>query len=253
LPATIYVFVTKRYLTILAVAVLLITAYILFGRKTSKSNYPEDFVSYQLNTQQQDLQLYWRDDEGQLFNTIGNLQRWLTTKGRRLVFAMNGGMFKQDYSPQGLFIQNGKTISPLATDSGRGNFYLKPNGVFYVTAGRQAVVCTTEQFPDDTTIRYATQSGPMLLIKGKIHPSFNAGSPNVNIRNGVGILPNGHVVFAMSKREINFYDFARYFQDLGCRNALYLDGFVSRTYLPEQQWMQMEGDLGVLIGVTEQP
>jgi uncharacterized protein YigE (DUF2233 family) len=77
------------------------------------------------------------------------------------------------------------------------------------------------------------------------------GSTNLNIRNGVGILPNNNIVFAMSKKEINFYDFAAYFQKLGCKNALYLDGFVSRTYLPEKHWLQEDGNFGVMIGVIE--
>jgi uncharacterized protein YigE (DUF2233 family) len=59
------------------------------------------------------------------------------------------------------------------------------------------------------------------------------------------------LVFAMSKKEINFYDFAKYFKDLGCKNALYLDGFVSRTYLPEKNWKQEDGDFGVIIGVVK--
>jgi uncharacterized protein YigE (DUF2233 family) len=54
----------------------------------------------------------------------------------------------------------------------------------------------------------------------------------------------------MSKEEINFYDFAAYFQHMGCKNALYLDGLVSRTYLPDQKWVQTDGNFGVIIGVT---
>ncbi|WP_264554492.1 phosphodiester glycosidase family protein [Flavobacterium sp. N1861] len=54
----------------------------------------------------------------------------------------------------------------------------------------------------------------------------------------------------MSKKEINFYDFATYFKKLGCKNALYLDGFVSRTYYPEEKWIQTDGNFGVLIGIT---
>jgi uncharacterized protein YigE (DUF2233 family) len=91
----------------------------------------------------------------------------------------------------------------------------------------------------------------MLVINGKIHPAFKKGSTKLNIRNGVGILPNNNVVFAISKTEINFYDFAEYFQQLGCKNALYLDGFVSRMYLPEKNWTQTDGNFGVLIGVTK--
>jgi uncharacterized protein YigE (DUF2233 family) len=91
----------------------------------------------------------------------------------------------------------------------------------------------------------------MLVIEGQIHPAFKEGSTHLNIRNGVGILPDGKVVFAMSKHEINLYSFAQYFQTLNCKNALYLDGFVSRAYLPEKEWRQMEGDFGVMIGITK--
>ena len=90
----------------------------------------------------------------------------------------------------------------------------------------------------------------MLVLDGQIHPAFKEGSKNLNIRNGVGILPNNKVVFAMSKSEINFYDFAKFFQNLGCKNALYLDGFVSRCYFPEKNWTQTDGNFGVIIGVT---
>ena len=91
----------------------------------------------------------------------------------------------------------------------------------------------------------------MLIIDGQIHSAFKAGSTNLNIRNGVGILPNNKVVFAMSKTAINFYDFAKFFKNLGCKNALFLDGFVSRTYLPEKKWMQTDGNFGVIMGVIE--
>jgi uncharacterized protein YigE (DUF2233 family) len=100
-------------------------------------------------------------------------------------------------------------------------------------------------------IKFATQSGPMLVVNGEIHTAFKKGSSNLNIRNGVGILPNNHILFAMSKKEINFYDFAQFFKNAGCKNALYLDGFVSRTYLPEKNWVQTDGQFGVMIGVTE--
>ena len=84
-----------------------------------------------------------------------------------------------------------------------------------------------------------------------MHPRFNKGSANVHIRNGVGILPDGNILFAMSKEKVNFYDFASYFRQKGCKNALYLDGFVSRTYLPSKGWRQFEGNFGVIIGETK--
>ena len=90
----------------------------------------------------------------------------------------------------------------------------------------------------------------MLDIDNKIHSGFEK-STSKYIRNGVGILPDNKLDFAMSKTEITFNDFAKHFQSLGCKNALYFDGFVSRTYLLEKNWVQTDGNFGVMIGVTK--
>jgi len=211
----------------------------------------DQFISYIVDTKQQDIKLYWKDDKQENFKSILNLKTWLAKDQKVLVFAMNGGMYKQDNSPLGLFIEDQKTVTPLNTANGNGNFYLKPNGVFYITATDSAAICPTEKFNDNGKIKYATQSGPMLVIDGQIHPAFKEGSTNLNIRNGVGILPGNKVIFAMSKKEINFYDFATYFKSMGRKNALYLDGLVSRTYLPSKDWIQTDGDFAVIIGVTK--
>ena len=236
--------------------VFIYTAFLAFATVTKfafnqkEKNTDEKFISYTVDPKKRDLKLYWKDDKQQNFKSILNLKTWLEKNNKKLVFAMNAGMYKEDNSPLGLFIENKKVMSPLNTKSGNGNFYLKPNGVFYITTNNIPVICTTKDFNNNGKIKYATQSGPMLVIDGKIHPEFKEGSKNVNIRNGVGILPDNRIVFAMSKSEINFYDVASYFKNLGCKNALYLDGFVSRTYLPEENWTQTDGNFGVLIGVT---
>jgi len=217
---------------------------------TNQVSVDDKVLSYIADPKSQDLKFYWRDDSARIFKSILNLKTWLDNKHETLVFATNGGMFKQDNSPQGLFIQEQTTLIPLDTSTGSGNFYLKPNGVFYITTDQQAVICKTADFSDNGKIKFATQSGPMLVVDGEIHSAFKEGSNNLNIRNGVGILPDNKVVFAMSKEEISFYDFAKYFRDMGCKNALYLDGFVSRTYLPEKKWIQTDGNFGVIIGVT---
>lgn len=207
------------------------------------------FLSFE--TDPSAIKFYWRDDKGEIFGSIENLKSFVEKKNQELKFAMNGGMFKKGQLPQGLFIENGVTRAPLDTLSGPGNFYLKPNGVFYLTKDGQPNICLTNDFHDNGQINFATQSGPMLLVEGRIHPAFKNGSTNLNIRNGVGILPDNNVVFVMSKEEINFYDFAVFFKSLGCKNALYLDGFVSRTYLPEKNWQQLDGNFGVIIGVIK--
>ncbi len=210
-----------------------------------------NILSHTIDLKKQDLKLYWKNDKGEIFKNFKTLNDWINTKGEDLVFAMNAGMYKEDFSPLGLYIEEGVILSDINTrQNGYGNFYMHPNGIFYITNNDEGVVCKTEDFKNDN-IKYATQSGPLLLIDGKIHSKFINGSKNLNIRNGVGILPNGNLVFAMSKQEINFYDFASYFKSLGCKNALYLDGFISKTYLPDEKGFQtMEGNFGVIIGET---
>jgi len=213
-------------------------------------NGDDRFVSYIIDPTHKQIKFYWKNDKQQHFKSIQNLKEWLQNRNQQLEFAMNGGMYKKDNSPQGLYIEDKKVFSPLDAANGNGNFYLKPNGIFYLTAKNKAVICATQQFKYSPEIQYATQSGPMLVIDGKIHSDFKEGSSNLQIRNGVGVLPDGKVVFAMSRKEINFYDFAFYFKNLGCKNALYLDGFVSRTFLPRENWIQTDGNFGVIIGVA---
>ncbi len=238
----------NRILILTTFIALLTVGYFLFGY--TNINTDERFVSYIVDTKKQDIKLYWKNDNDEVFKSIDNLNNWLDTKNKKLKFAMNGGMFKKDNSPQGLFIDNEKQIIPLDTNKGNGNFYLMPNGVFYITTDNLPKICKTTDYKETEQIKYATQSGPMLVIDGQIHSAFKEGSTNLNIRNGVGVLEDNKLIFAMSKKEINFYDFADYFKKLGCKNALYLDGFVSRTYLPEQNWIQTDGNFGVIIGVT---
>lgn len=206
-------------------------------------------ISYIVDPSTQDLRFFWKDAAGNNYSNFEQLQLDLQKQNKELVFAMNGGMYNRDLSPQGLYIEEGKTYAKLdSKKEGYGNFYLQPNGIFYLTKEKKGVVCTTQNFIASTSIECATQSGPMLVIAGAIHPKFREGSENLHIRNGVGVLPDGKLLFAMSKAKINLYDFASYFQQYGCENALYLDGFVSKVYLPTKNWKQEKGTLGVMIG-----
>lgn len=214
--------------------------------------YPDSLLIHLVDLKKSDLAFYLKDEQGKFFHNHKNLKSELAKKGKKLTFAVNGGMYNRDHSPQGLYIENGRLVAPLDTQSaGYGNFYLQPNGVFYLTKNKNGFVKTTSNFQLEQDITFATQSGPMLVIDGKIHPVFREGSKNLNIRNGVGVLPDGRLLFVMSKTKINLYNFANFFKKQGCQNALYLDGFVSRTYLPEQDYEEFDGKFGVIIGETE--
>lgn len=210
----------------------------------------DNFVSYTIDPAKTTLKMYWKDDTGRRLRSLQALKAYCAAKKEQLLFGMNGGMYKEDNSPLGLYIEEGKKLAAINKRKGSGNFYMHPNGILYITKKKVAVICATGQFIDDGNIAYATQSGPMLIIDGAINPLFKKGSANTNIRNGVGILPGNKLLFAMSKTAINFYDFAGFFKQAGCTNALYLDGFVSRTYLPEKNWVQTDGNFGVMIGAV---
>jgi len=222
--------------------------------QTRQKNHQKElplFIAHEVKIKDGNLSMYWKGSDGTL-KTFQRLKKHIAQQGKELKFAMNGGMYLKDHSPQGLYIENGVTRRTLNTKkSDYGNFYLTPNGVFYLTSALEAVVCKTEDFKPHKNISYATQSGPMLLIDSTIHPKFTNGSRNVHIRNGVGILPNGNPLFVITSKPVNLYDFGDYFRKLGCKNALYLDGFVSRIYLPEKGIEQMDGNFGVMIAETE--
>ncbi|MBD8390238.1 phosphodiester glycosidase family protein [Dysgonomonas sp. BGC7] len=229
----------------------LILFILLIGSFGCQKDTNDSFICYTVDTKSQNIHFYWLDDAGKNIGSIQNLKTYVESKGEKLVFATNGGMYNKEASPQGLFIDQYKIQTPLDTTSGTGNFYMLPNGVFAITSDNVPIICKTENFKEKGLIRFATQSGPMLVIDGEIHPAFKKGSQNTHIRNGVGILPDGKAIFVMSKSKVNFYDLAFFFKSLGCKDALYFDGYVSRTYLPEKDWIQTDGNFGVIIAVIE--
>jgi len=237
----------KKILLTLLIIAILTGGYFLFSSNNAAKSEDPLFVYY--TADYKDIKMYYKDTSGNRFGTLGKLKSYLDKNNKRLVFAMNGGMFSPAYYPVGLYIENSIEIHPLDTHRGHGNFYMKPNGVFYLD-DKGAGINTTGNYKT-TNASYATQSGPMLLIDGAIHPEFRQNSPNVNIRNGVGILENGEVIFSISKEPVNFYDFAMHFKNMGCLNALYLDGFVSKMYCPGKGETDTTGNFGVIIGVAE--
>jgi len=170
-----------------------------------------------------------------------------------VAFGMNAGMFDQTGEPIGLYVEDGKALRPLNTRSGNGNFYMLPNGVFSQDRNGKLHIETTQAFvARHAKPRWATQSGPMLLIAGKLHPQVSDDGLSRNIRNGVCISGPSHAFFVISEDEVSFGKLARFFRDsLGCRDALYLDGFVSSLWLPAQGRMDNRAPLGPVVVVTE--
>jgi uncharacterized protein YigE (DUF2233 family) len=198
----------------------------------------------------QDLRLFQSGPDG-AYGSFNAVEEALAAKGETLGFGMNAGMYHPDLRPVGLYIEEGVEKAPLVTREGPGNFALLPNGVFCIGEGLRVIESLAYKAAPPKC-RFATQSGPMLVIDGALHPKFTAGSESLHIRNGVGTSDDGKTAyFAISNQPVNFYDFARLFRDkLGVKNALYLDGAISRLLAPEIGRMDSGFPMGPIVGLV---
>ena len=181
------------------------------------------------------LELFNLDGQGMPLGSFSALAENLNAEGKELEFAMNAGMFDETLKPNGY-----------------GNFHVKPNGVFYIKGDRVGVAATEAYVKLNEKPDFATQSGPMLVVDGKIHPKLSQSGMSHKIRNGVGMLDAHTAIFAISENPVNFYDFAELFRDgLKCANALFFDGTVSSLYSPELGRNDGFAPLGPMVGAVK--
>jgi uncharacterized protein YigE (DUF2233 family) len=230
------------------------------------------FLVVDVDLQRAKLEMHWRNPAGKPFLNFQALEDYLTAKGQRLLAVMNAGIFDTASQPLGLHIERGQILRRLnSRRSGYGNFYLQPNGVFYLektASGTRARLQTTIAFERDhpsirelgsnTQILEATQSGPMLVVDGKLNTAFKADSANRLIRNAIGVPSrstgaSSRVVLVLTETPVNFHTLARFMRDqLECKDALYLDGNISNLYVPgSNQNTSSISDFGGMITVLE--
>lgn len=174
-----------------------------------------------------------------------------TRNADTIAFAMNAGMFDDEGKPIGYFVEHSERLKELNTADGEGNFHMKPNGVFYGTGDAWAVH-TSEDFLANVSERpeFGTQSGPMLVVDGKIHPEITHDGPSKLIRNAVGVDDKGRAHFVISNAPISFGKLARFYRDkLGVKNALYLDGTVSSLWNPSTDRLDSAAPIGPIVVV----
>ena len=197
------------------------------------------------------LELFLNDPSGRPYGHFKAIDTALAAQGQQLAFAMNAGMYHQDRRPVGLYIENGETLAPLQTKESYGNFGLLPNGVLCLTEEGAQVVETLRFQQTQPACRAATQSGPMLVIDGALHPRFLPDSTSRYVRNGVGTSAAGdRAVFVMSRGPVTFHQFGSFFRDaLGLPQALYFDGNISRLHAPALGRSDSGFRMGPVIGL----
>jgi uncharacterized protein YigE (DUF2233 family) len=199
------------------------------------------------------VKLFWKRADGEPYGYLSSLPQSLGGHAGRLLFATNAGMYHPDYRPVGLYIENGRELVRANTKAGPGNFHMKPNGVFYVTKDFGGILETGAFLKQKPPADFATQSGPMLVIDGRLHPRFARNGGSRKRRSGVGLRDSNRLLFAISNDEVSFGQFARLFrQKLQCNHALFLDGgSVPSLYSPELRRAGNLLPLGPMIGVYD--
>lgn len=218
------------------------------------------YLIYVANLDSDEIRMHlYKNKKKQNYFSLDAVKADLELKGLEAKMITNAGMFTPSNEPEGLYIEEGsQTNFELDTGKTQGdaNFYLSPNGVFYIDSSNTAHISTTMDFLTGKKIstghiRMATQSGPMLLINGSIHPKFTSGSSNEKIRSGVGIINEKKIVFAATVDPSNFYSFSMFFKNIfDCRDALFLDGHISQMYLKDIN-LHTEGSFGPILSVTK--
>lgn len=203
-------------------------------------------------SQGDDLRLFLNDGDGAPLGSFAAVDAALAAQGLKLGFAMNAGMYHPDRRPVGLYIEQGAQMAPLVRRAGPGNFGLRPNGVFCIASDHFEVLETLTYADKPPECRFASQSGPMLVIGGQLHPKFTADSASLYVRNGVGVSADGKTAyFAISNAAVNFHAFASLFRDgLSTPNALFFDGHISRLYAPELGRDDFGLAMGPMVGLA---
>ncbi|MCG6904373.1 MAG: phosphodiester glycosidase family protein [Rhodobacter sp.] len=211
----------------------------------------QSFTACRVDARIEALRLFHTDRNGEIYGSFDAVEG--APDVETLSFAMNAGMFHEDRSPVGLYIENGKLVRDIVTREGPGNFGLLPNGLLCITDTSARVIESLRYVAEQPDCRDATQSGPMLVIDGALHPRFLPDGTSRLIRNGVGTSDDyGIAVFVISNEPVSFHEFASFFRDhLGLNQALYLDGNVSRLYAPQLGRSDFGMQLGPIVGVID--
>ncbi len=168
--------------------------------------------------------IYYKDKAGEQYRSMGTLFEKLKAQGKTPKALINGGMVSLYADPVGLLIVDGKLYHKLNLHNGKANFSMGQHGVFGITKTGKAVVFNPQdkRYPTNLrTLKYATQSGPLLVSHGKIVAGKDWRM--LNSRSAVGVKKTGELVFVQCN-SISLRAMAEECLKYGMRDVLFLDG-----------------------------
>ncbi len=247
-----------------ALIVIGLTSTAAHAQQCTEESFEEaNYIVCAIDQASSDLRLFWKNDQDEPYRTFSKVADALSEQGLELVLAVNAGMYRPDFSPLGLYVENGAVLQPADTKAMKGsqrqipNFYKKPNGIFFLGDAGAGILSTDEFLGARPNVRFATQSGPLLVIGNELHPALIPGSTDRTRRSGVGVCEDGKIRFAISNGDVNFHEFARLFRDeLACPDALFLDGGRGAgLYVPGmgRNDFSWHGGYGPVFGLVEHP
>ena len=218
-------------------------------------NASQPYDTVHVNPALHNISLHWRNPaSNEPFKNTQNVVDWLERAGHSVIAVTNAGIFEPGLVPTGLYVEKSQELRPLNLEDGYGNFYLKPNGVFFIQNNRFGILESVRFGTAKPEVDYALQSGPLLLQNNKIHSAFTPGSKNCRLRSGIGITENGQAIIAVTNGAVNFFDFATWFRDTaGATDALYLDGAISMLHTREHPVTSSEAYAGFLAVTRKDP
>ncbi|OGV33664.1 MAG: hypothetical protein A3E88_06680 [Legionellales bacterium RIFCSPHIGHO2_12_FULL_35_11] len=148
----------------------------------------------------------------ELFNRPAFIDEFAEIK--KSLIAINGGFFDKSYQPLGLRISGYKLFNQIKGISWWGIFYINNN---------KASITNIENYFPKKGISFAIQSGPRLIIDGKI-PSLK---PGLAERTALGITKTGKIIIVVTNNNpLTTTALANIMKSypLNCKNALNLDG-----------------------------
>lgn len=173
--------------------------------------------AFRIDLQSNKLELAIAEDHR---NKIATVKDLMSTSAA--VIGINGGFFSQELKPLGLRIVDGAIRNPVKSTPWWGVFYIENN---------RAHIVSQKQFHFNKKIQFAVQSGPRLVIDGKIPLSLK---PGVDSRTALGITEDGRIVIVVTESlQLTTTELARFMKGpmieggLGCNYAINLDGGTS--------------------------